>query len=272
METGPVPPEAVAAHLERVLESATFRGAERSRSLLRFIVEEALQGRADRLKEYTLGSQALGRGDQFDPPIARVEASCLRSRLDVYYATEGVSDTVRISLPKGGYTPVFEVRSPALPIEPPLAQQLPGLPSVSTLRAGAMDFKPFLAGIAIAVTVPTVIAIWLLTRPAPRAPVAPEMRFEITTPATTDSVSLAIAPDGHSLVFVGSADGLSRLWMRRLDSNTPHQLIGTEHASLPFWAPDSRSVGFFADGKIKRIGGPSRRPRFPLVQPGMPKE
>ena len=251
-----MPPEAVAAHLERVLSSPTFRGAERSRSLLRFIVQEGLQGRADRLKEYTLGSEALGRGEQFDPrtdPIARVEASRLRSRLDVYYATEGVSDTVRISLPKGGYTPVFEVRSPALPIEQPFAQQLPVRPSVSKLRAGATGFKPFLAGITVAVTVPTVIAIWLLTRPAPRAPVAPEMRFEITTPATTDPVSLAIAPDGRSLVFVGSADGLSRLWMRRLDSNTPHQLIGTEHASLPFWAPDSRSVGFFADGKIKRI-------------------
>src|SRR3954466_9146218 len=76
METGPVPPEAVAAQLERVLGSATFRGAERSRSLLRFIVQEGLQGRADRLKEYTLGSEALGRGEHFDPrtdPIARVE-------------------------------------------------------------------------------------------------------------------------------------------------------------------------------------------------------
>jgi hypothetical protein len=77
-----VPPEAVAAYLERLLGSATFRGAERSRSLLRFIVEEALQGRADRLKDYTLGSEALGRGEQFDPrtdPIARVEASRRRS-------------------------------------------------------------------------------------------------------------------------------------------------------------------------------------------------
>ena len=55
METEAVPPEAVAAHLERVLASTTFRGAERSRSLLRFIVGEALQGRADRLKDYTLG-------------------------------------------------------------------------------------------------------------------------------------------------------------------------------------------------------------------------
>src|SRR4051794_30976713 len=116
METRAVPPEAVAAHLERVLGSTTFRGAERSRSLLRFIVEEALHGRADRLKEYSLGSEALGRGEQFDPrtdPIARVEASRLRSRLDVYYATDGVSDTVRISLPKGGYAPLFEVRPAA---------------------------------------------------------------------------------------------------------------------------------------------------------------
>ena len=123
METGPVPPEAVAAHLERVLGSVTFRGAERSRSLLRFIVEEALQGRADRLKDYTLGSEALGRGEQFDPrtdPIARVEASRLRSRLDVYYATDGLSDSVRISLPKGGYAPVFEVRPAATPIEQPI--------------------------------------------------------------------------------------------------------------------------------------------------------
>jgi hypothetical protein len=49
METRPVLPAAVEAQLERMLISATFRGAERSKSLLRFIVEEALQGRADRL-------------------------------------------------------------------------------------------------------------------------------------------------------------------------------------------------------------------------------
>ena len=106
---------------------------------------------------------------------------------------------------------------------------------------------------AVAVAVPTVIAGWLFTRPVPRPPPAPEMRLEITTPPTTDPVSLAISPDGRSLVFVGSADGLSRLWIRGLDSITPRQLVGTEHASLPFWAPDGRSIGFFADGKIKRI-------------------
>ena len=162
METGPIPPATVQTQLERVLGSTTFRGAERSRSLLRFIVEEALQGRADRLKDYTLGSEALGRGEQFDPrtdPIARVEASRLRSRLDVYYATEGASDSVRISLPKGGYAPAFEARSTTstTPILPPGEEQVAISPSVVSRRSRAMESKALLVGIAIAVAVPTAI-------------------------------------------------------------------------------------------------------------------
>ena len=84
MDIAQVPPAAVHAQFVRILASDTFRGAERSQTLLTFIVEEALQGRAGRLKDYTLGAEALGRGDGFDPradPIARVEASRLRSRL-----------------------------------------------------------------------------------------------------------------------------------------------------------------------------------------------
>src|SRR5215211_3428090 len=99
MDSGAVSSEEVHASLERLLASATFRGAERSRQLLRFIVEHTLEGRADRLKDYTLGAEALGRGDDFDPrtdPSARAEASRLRSRLDSYYATEGMADEVRI--------------------------------------------------------------------------------------------------------------------------------------------------------------------------------
>ena len=91
----PISPSAVAEQLERVLQSGVFRGTGRSSKLLRFLVEETVNGRAGRLKDYTLGSEGLGRGDDFDPrtdPIARVEASRLRSRLELYYATEGASD------------------------------------------------------------------------------------------------------------------------------------------------------------------------------------
>jgi hypothetical protein len=132
MDTSQVSPADVRAQLERMLASETFRGAERSKTLLSFIVEEALHGRSDRLKDYTLGAEALGRGDKFDPrvdPIARVEASRLRSRIDLYYATEGAGDPLRILLPKGGYVPQFEAHPIATTTSrvEPLAAQPAGL-------------------------------------------------------------------------------------------------------------------------------------------------
>jgi Tol biopolymer transport system component len=54
-------------------------------------------------------------------------------------------------------------------------------------------------------------------------------------------------------VFVASADGHPRLWLRPLDQTTAQPLLGTEGAKCPFWSPDSRSIGFFADAKLKRI-------------------
>src|SRR5215204_4930782 len=90
--------------LARVLSSEGFRRSERSSAMLRYIVEKTVNGRADHLKEYTLGVEALGRGDSFDPrtdPIVRAEASRLRARLERYYETEGGSDALTILLPKG---------------------------------------------------------------------------------------------------------------------------------------------------------------------------
>ena len=95
-------------------------------------------------------------------------------------------------------------------------------------------------------------SIWLAVRPAP-APATSEMRFEITTPPTPDPVSLAISPDGQKLVFVGTSDGQSLLWLRSLDAVSARPLPGTDGARFPFWSQDSRSVGFSADGKLKRI-------------------
>jgi len=255
MDASHVSHAAVQTQLTRMLASETFRGAERSRRLLSFIVEEALQGRAERLKDYTLGSEALGRGEQFDPrsdPIARVEASRLRSRLDVYYATEGAADTVRISVPKGGYAPVFEWHGHAgttvTDVGPESSDRASEAPP-----ATRWSWTPTLiAGAAATVTVIGGMGGWLLGR-ASREASPPVLRVEITTPSTTDPVSLAISPDGRSVAFVASTEGRSRLWIRQLNSGTQRQLVGTEYASLPFWAPNGREVGFFADGKIKRI-------------------
>lgn len=103
-----VSPDRALEQLQRVLASAAFQGAARSSALLKFLVEEAAGNRPERLKEYTIGAEALGKGEAFDPridPIVRAEASRLRSRLERYYASEGQRDPVLIALPKGSYVP-----------------------------------------------------------------------------------------------------------------------------------------------------------------------
>jgi len=81
----------------------------------------------------------------------------------------------------------------------------------------------------------------------------PELRLEITSPSTTDPVSIAVSPDGTKLLFVATSEGRARLWLRSFDSPSARALPGTEDAMYPFWAPDSRSVGFFTESKLKRI-------------------
>ncbi|MEE9231601.1 MAG: protein kinase, partial [Acidobacteriota bacterium] len=68
-----------------------------------------------------------------------------------------------------------------------------------------------------------------------------------------------ISPDGRHLAFVATGDGPNMLWIRSLDALEARLLAGTEGAYWPFWSPDSRYLGFFAQGKLKRIkivGGP----------------
>ena len=69
-----------------------------------------------------------------------------------------------------------------------------------------------------------------------------------------------ISPDGRLVVFIAAgADGKRSLWIRPLQSLQATQLAGTEDALQPFWSPDGRSIGFFAEGKLKRVeasGGP----------------
>jgi serine/threonine-protein kinase len=120
---------------------------------------------------------------------------------------------------------------------------------------------PWAAAPAFAVLV--ALALW-----APWRQSAPEERaiaFEVNPPPSTQFVSgyggSTIAPDGRAIaVVVTTAAGPSRLWVRELDSFSAHPLPGTEGAQHPFWSPDGRSLGFFANGKLKRVGlsgGPS---------------
>jgi len=104
-------PGLVRVQLRGVLASSCFRDSERHRRLFEFLVESALAGRSDDLKEFTIAAEVWGRDVSFDPRIhstVRVEVGRLRTRLDRYYAGDGAQDLFKFRIPTGGYAVVFE--------------------------------------------------------------------------------------------------------------------------------------------------------------------
>ena len=108
----------------------------------------------------------------------------------------------------------------------------------------------FFAISALLLAVTVIVLASLSFRPVP---IPLETRLELTTPATKDLYSVALSPDGRNIAFVADSEGQSKLWLRSLDNGLAKPLAGTEHPYYPFWSPDNRSIGFFADGKLKRV-------------------
>jgi Tol biopolymer transport system component/predicted Ser/Thr protein kinase len=87
-------------------------------------------------------------------------------------------------------------------------------------------------------------------------------RLEINPPEGGRFVALGntiiggsvLSPDGKMAAFVVAVNGKTALWVRALEDTTAHLLPGTEGAGDPFWSPDSKSIGFWATGKLQRIG------------------
>jgi eukaryotic-like serine/threonine-protein kinase len=90
----------------------------------------------------------------------------------------------------------------------------------------------------------------------------PEMPLRVTSINPPDKApfrEIALSPDGKLLAFTATSEGRRQLWVRPLHALTAQPLAGTEQAADPFWSPDSRWIGFFADRKLKKIeaaGGP----------------
>jgi predicted ATPase len=105
----------VQAQLQKVLQSATFSNAPSLSRFLRHLVQEAIDGKASQLKEYSIGVEVFDRGESFDPridTIVRVQARRLRAKLEEYYASEGHADPIVIEVPKGQYVAEFRRSAP----------------------------------------------------------------------------------------------------------------------------------------------------------------
>jgi len=107
---------------------------------------------------------------------------------------------------------------------------------------------------------------YITRRPASDARV---FRTSILPPEKSSFGQIAVSPDGRHLAFTAAIGGKVQLWVRGFDSIEARSLAGTQGAIFPFWSPDSRFIGFFADGRLKKIeltGGPvitlCEAPRF----------
>ena len=115
----PVPDDEVRAAFGRLLGSRRIAPKSGLGDILRYVVEEELAGRGDRIKAYSVGVDALGRDESFDPAsdsIVRVQVNRLRQTLETYYGEEGADDPVLVSIPKGSYRPRFEYRAIPAPV------------------------------------------------------------------------------------------------------------------------------------------------------------
>jgi Tol biopolymer transport system component len=256
--------DAVLQHLERVLSATPFRQAERSAGLLRYLVRRSLDGAGDRLKEYTVGVEALGRGAEFDPrtdPIVRAEASRLRGRLERYYAGEGQSDVMVIELPKGAYTARFHARQAAAEIPP---DEAPAPLAVSSRKVPWDGRRVRWASLGASAILGAFVAGAWSARTSSVAPaIAAHLEVQLQSDERIGSdvgVDVVLAPDGSRVVFI-SIDSLgeTRLRVLRFDGSVAVDLPGTGGARGAFWSPDSRWIGFWAGRQLRKVavdGGP----------------
>lgn len=135
--------EKVREQMNRLLETSHFRNSRRYPALLRFIVEETLEGRGEFLKERLLGVRVFDRPADYDTatdPIVRVTIAEIRKRIAQYYHDEAHNSELRIELLPGHYAPEFRERKEApaqVAAVPAAAESIPALEPASSLEPSA---------------------------------------------------------------------------------------------------------------------------------------
>jgi len=174
--------------------------------------------------------------------------------------------------------PVSEVLSavPRQTDSPAPEAQAPAAPALTAAPAPPiLPHRPWLVAI-LAIALLACLGVGLVfffnarlatTARTPSAAIG-RLRFTVAAPDGTEFKSGGVlSPDGRYLAFVAEdvRNGSIRLGVNSLESSETRLLPGTDGAYLPFWSPDSRSLGFFADGKLKRVGLDSGPPQVVTV-------
>jgi Tol biopolymer transport system component len=266
----------IRAQLERLAASPEFSRTYRMARFLRLVVEKTLVGDTAALRERQIGVDVFDRPQDWDPKLdntVRSEARRLRAKLDLYAESASPDETVRITMPKGGYAASFQDLAPETVVHLPNDARLPA----ATLHRPLIEWKStLLLAMSMAVTVASVFLFSVWHR---RAVQAKTENFEIV-PFSTEigqQFSPSISPDGTRIAFVWNGDGAHfNIYIKPVAGGAPVQLTkGTTPDLHPFWSPDGSKIAFLRESSaetdliVKNLAGGTerilRRMRDPLA-------
>lgn len=244
----------VRAQLDLLLANPDLDAPARARRFLRYVVEETLAGRADRIKAYTIATAVFERSSDFDAqsdPVVRIEAGRLRRALERYYLSDGQSDAVVITIPKGGYVPHFAWRTQqaAEPHASPVAAPI-GHPVGSPPRR----WTPWLAAAAVAVVLLAGLALWDPWHD--RASRTPQASPPLSSPGPT-LVVMPFAALGEPPAARTYADGLTEEVLSQFARFKEITVLGRETSrSIPPGADTARirhdlGVRYVLEGSVR---------------------
>lgn len=201
--------------MRRIVNSPTFARSERLGSLLTYVCDLTLRGREAEINEQKIGQAVFGRPRDYDSAvdgIVRSQASRLRQRLEMYFQHEGADEPLRVTIPRGGYVPVFEtqgmrgtqpaitepravISAPPLPAAVPAPNETPG--SSLTSRSLPWGLSLLLASM--------LLTLWIHDRTALRStPVtAPSTHLFWSRLFTKNQPVTIVAPDSGLVLYHG---------------------------------------------------------------------
>jgi Tol biopolymer transport system component len=258
------------AQVERILSCDQFRASARISSFLRYVTETALCGRAHEIKETSIGVSVYGRAPSYDPKldtVVRTEARRLRKKLDQYFEEHGKSDPIRVSLPKGGYVPIFERISltPELtdmPIEIESASRVT-IPSIGIadtsgdIKRGSWQHRRLLVLAVFLISIAWIPLYWK-HKPAP--PSTAQQILPLTS-LPGEAYQPDVSPDGRSVAFIwNNAGPYFNVYVAQA-GGTPLRVTSSESLDMrPVWSPDGTSLAFL---RVDKTGSHVMLTAFP---------
>jgi len=202
--------------LEAVLRSRAFVRAPRLAQLLEYLCEKVFTGETAQIKEYSIGVELFGRGDEFDQnadSIVRVEANRLRKRLADYYAEEGRSHPLHIHIPVGQYVPLFQAAVPDAQSDGASSNAIVGASDPPGKSAGAAQRWLAVAGLAAVALVIVAAMVWLRGRSARQAETA---AVAVSSPLSLADAGIGIPLGDEVRILCGGSrslvDHAGKLW------------------------------------------------------------